>query len=434
MAVTEFRFNTGPQGASVPSAGGATMPAQAVYDSAASIEGAYGLAIAQPATTVARAEFAVAGADQLSVTFFYKMTSRSAAVGQQIFAVYNHLTGVSAVQLSWSGSSNQLALKNASGSIETYALTPSAGAVSQGTWYRFTVLLDRGAGSIQVRVYSVAGTLLYTYTSAGWGTWDSPTIFFLGGLQSDRNATFGHAIDYVAYETGSTTEIPAPANQAPTVTVNPNRTVQAGAAFSLTSSATDQDGTVVSRQWSYVYPSSGGPALSGATTADASATAGAAGSLYILRHTATDDGGLSGSATTEVRVPVSGGTTLRPLAGDGSGTSGWSKVGSAASEGEALADALDTTYVESPAISATAARRRWRLQPSAARSAATITLRLGVDSGSATVTVRLLEGNTVRQSWTQAVTTTPTDYTFTISSATLSAITDSGNLFLEVEV
>lgn len=432
MALTEFRFNTGPQGAAVPSGGGVTLPGGATYDAAASMEGAFGLSIAQPASTIGRAEFAVSSADQLTITFFYKMT-RSAAVGQQIFAVYNTLTGVAALQMSWSGASNQIALKNANGSIENYALTPSPNAMVVGTWYRFVVVLDRAATTITVKVYAADGSPLYSYTNTAWGTWDSPNMFYLGGLQNDRSATFVHAVDYVAFNTGTTAEIPAPANQPPTVTVNQNRTVAPGSTFALSATASDVDGTIASRQWAYDYPSSGGPALTGANTADASATAGAAGSLYVLRHTVTDDGGLTGSATTEVRVPTSGSATLRPLPGAGTGTGAWAKVGSAASEGEALADSSDATYVESPAISSTPTRRRWRWQPTSARSAASIVLRLGLDSGTAAVIVRLLEGNLTRQSWSQAITTTPTDYTFTISAAALAAITDSGNLFLEVE-
>jgi len=225
----------------------------------------------------------------------------------------------------------------------------------------------------------------------------------------------------------------APANLPPTVTVGSNQDVSAGATVSLTSTASDSDGTVASRLWTFDYPTSGAPTLTGSTSANASFTAGAVGNLYILRHTATDNLGATGYATMEVRVPTGG--TIAPLAGAGTGAGTWTNTGGAGSEGVALNDASDSTYVESATASGTEQNRRWRLNPSSVRTSGTITVRVAQDiSGTIVAKVRLFEGSTQRQEWTITTTTSIADQTVTLSGGTISAITDWGNLYVEVAV
>ena len=222
-------------------------------------------------------------------------------------------------------------------------------------------------------------------------------------------------------------------NNPPTVTVGSNQDVAAGATVNLTSTASDVDGTIASRAWSFDYPTSGAPTLTGASSANASFTAGSAGSLYILRHTATDNSGATASATMEVRVPL--GTAISPIPGTGTGVGTWNIVGGSATGGDALADSSDATYLETATVSVTEQRRRWRLNPSSVRTNGTITVRVAQDSaGSLTAKVRLFEGNTQRQEWTITVTTTIADQTVTLSGPTISAITDWGNLYVEVAV
>jgi hypothetical protein len=225
----------------------------------------------------------------------------------------------------------------------------------------------------------------------------------------------------------------AATNVPPSVTVGANQSVAASSTVSLTSTSTDSDGTIASRQWSFDYPTSGAPTLTNGTSANATFTAGAAGSLYILRHTATDNLGATGSATMEVRVPT--GTTLNPVALNGTGTATWTNVGGAATEGTALADSSDSTYIESASVSGTEQTRRWRLQPSSDRTDGTITVRVAQDTaGSLVGKVRLFEGSTQRQEWTITVTTSIADQTVTLSGATIAAITDWENLYVEVAV
>jgi hypothetical protein len=116
-------------------------------------------------------------------------------------------------------------------------------------------------------------------------------------------------------------------------------------------------------------------------------------------------------------------------------TGTWTNVGGVGTEGGALADSSDSTYLESGAISGTAQEVTVRLLPRSALSSGSITVRLAVDTGSATATVRLRRGTTVLQTWTQAVTTTPTDYEFTLSGTAVSgANSDPGDLRVSVAV
>jgi hypothetical protein len=220
------------------------------------------------------------------------------------------------------------------------------------------------------------------------------------------------------------------------VTVGTNQNVASGATVNLTATGSDTDGSIASYAWSYDYPASGGPTLTGGTTASPSFTAGSAGSLYILRCTVTDDGGATGFATVEVRVPLAAGTSARPLPMDGTGTGTWVNTGGAATEGAALADESDTTYVVSPAVSATAVTRRWRIAPTNVFSGATFVVRAGTDitATTATAVLKVYEGSTLRQTGTSATAAfTAADLTLTLTSGTVAAITDPGNVYLQID-
>src|SRR5690606_22885079 len=136
------------------------------------------------------------------------------------------------------------------------------------------------------------------------------------------------------------------------------------------------------------------------------------------------------SATTEVRVPTTGAGTSNPVAMDATAKTGtWTNVGDADTEGEALADSSDSTYLESGAISGTAQEVTVRLLPRAALPSGSITVRLAVDMGSATATVRLRRVCTGSLTGTQSVTETRTCYEFTWSGAVVSgANSDPGVL------
>jgi hypothetical protein len=318
----------------------------------------------------------------------------------------------------------------------------TGGTLSLGGKYRIVTQAVGGsttASQVTIKVYSNTGSgwtnqVGSTYTASNWNMGTDQAVGIDLGVNSSPGAivlTMGFDDIQINDGTGSEIGDYVYVNVPPTVDAGANQNVSSGATVSLSATASDSDGNIASHEWSFDYPSNGAPALTGGNTATPSFTAGSAGSLYILRDTVTDNGGATASDTVEVRVPTN--TVLAPLPGAGTGAGTWTNVGGAASEGAALADSNDATYVESAAVSASEQNRRFRLTPSQTRTSGTITVRVAQDTAGALVgKVRLYEGTTMRQEWTITVTTSIADQTCTLSGATVSAITDWSNLFVEV--
>ncbi|MDN4595902.1 PKD domain-containing protein [Leifsonia virtsii] len=311
----------------------------------------------------------------------------------------------------------------------TTTLTP-------GTKYRLEAYVVAGSttsnGTIKVGYYVDNSTTpvetIYNNTAANAGTGTNFTVVYLGKY---NNNVESYTFDEFAIDSTLSDFIGIPAATPPTVSTPAIQNVPANATVNESVTASSSSGTIASYAWSFTYPTSGAPALTGATTANASFTASAlAGKLYILQCVVTDSNSLTTTVTTEVRVPTSGDVSVLPgPAAAAVGT--WSSIGGAATPGDALSDGSDTTYLESSPLSSTAQSTKYRIAPMSARSALTLTARLAQDtSGSTTAKVRLYEGTTQRQEWTQAITTSPTDYPLTLT--TPSAITDWGNLYIEL--
>lgn len=342
------------------------------------------------------------------------------------------ITSAFARAVSWHVNSvGKLRLSDSSGTTGVFT---AAATIPLNQWVRLELFATPGvditSGTLKGAVYLGDSTTpieaAYSSPAANTGT------AAFGGASAGRLNLSAYVTqfwvdDFAANDAAADLMGPA-ANAAPTVGAGANQNVAAGATVTLTGTATDSDGTIAARSWAFDYPTSGAPTLTGATTATATFTAGAAGSLYVLRHTATDDKGATGSATTEVRVPDSGTMTPLPTAATG----GFTRVGSATTDGGALADTDDTTYLESTPVSATVQTMRIRCEPITTRSGFTVTARLAKsDTGNVTCTVRLVEGTTVRQTWSDVtVTQTATDFTRTVT--TPAAISDWGNLYLEI--
>lgn len=307
-----------------------------------------------------------------------------------------------------------------------------------GQWLRLEAAITNGnasTGTFKMDWYvgdstSAIAAQSVSLTGQNFGTSN------IGRIRIGRTAAFGtfaaFYIDDIAFQDGTTTYLGPASNVAPTVSAGSTQSVAPGATVNLAATATDSDGSIASIAWTFDYPSSGAPALTGGTTLTPSFTAGAAGAFYMLRVTVTDDGGATATATVEVRVPAAGNTEARPLAQAATGLGTWTRTGGT-TDGGVLADESDATYLESASVSGTEQTRRVRLSPTATRSTAQIVLRFGTDAGTASVQVRLYEGTTLRQSWSQAsVPTGAADYTFALSAPTIAAITDWGNLSVEV--
>lgn len=314
----------------------------------------------------------------------------------------------------------------------------SGTTLSLNTWYRVSLFAHRdpSAGTVRAAYYAMDSTTAIADSGLLTGKNTGSTSYTglrIGPKVSTGTTTMTAHFDDWGYDPVATgLNPPVGANVDPTADAGTNQNVAASATVNLSGSGNDSDGSIASYAWSFLYPTSGAPSLTGAATATPSFTAGAVGNLYILELEVTDNLGGTGTDTVEVRVPLAGGTEMRPLAGDGTGTGTWTIGGGSASDGAALNDESDATYVESPTLSGTETNRRVRLQPSDPRASASIKNRLWVDAGTGDVTVRLYEGATLRQTWAQAITSTPTEYTFTLTGGTISAIGDWGDLYVEV--
>lgn len=331
--------------------------------------------------------------------------------------------------------------------IADTALAHQETVVTGLTWgakYRISIVATGGsatASSVQVKVYS--GTTSWTtqvgstFSASTWnlGT-DQVNRVDIGATVNSAAATiFG--FDDIQLDDGRTTEIPdfATPNQSPTVTAGPRQIVAAGSTVNLAFTAADGDGTITSRATTFDFPLTGAPALTGGTGATPSFSAGAAPARYVVRQTVTDNLGATAFATTEVVVPAAGDALLRPETANGTGVGTWTRVGAVTTDGRALADETNATYMESPAVSAVEQTLRVRWSPGAPKSAPIIRNTISTNEGTAKATVRLYEGNTLRQEWADhTVTTAETVFVDEVSAGTIAAIGDWTNLFIELAV
>jgi hypothetical protein len=435
MAVLTNNFEGGTDGVavSVANSGGASgTPFSAIFGTGLTFEDTAAFQGSMGARVVGSAF----GAGQITVStttlaakmYFRTPTSPAISTDMYLIRMHNGATRLASVHMNTAG---KLRVADASGTSGIFTTTT---VLAANTWYRIELYAVAGAttttGTIRFAFYlgnsSTPVETQYNNTAANVGTAVAFTTLYMGKYSA---GTEQYDFDAFSWDSAATGLIGVAAGSAPTVSQPANQNVAAAAAVSVAVTASSGSGTITSYAWSYVYPTSGGPTLSGTTTNTVSFTAGSAGALYILQCVVTDSNGLTTTITAEVRVPSSGDVTALP--GPSSASAGtWSNVGGAASSGAALGDTSDTTYVESATLNATPATIRFRLQPMTARSAFTVNARLAQDvSGAATAKVRLYEGATLRQEWTQAITTSFADYPLVVT--TPANITDWGSLYLE---
>lgn len=324
-----------------------------------------------------------------------------------------------------------LRMKNAA-DASVYTFT---NAVPLNQWVRvsFYGTINATTGSMTCSFYSLDSlTAIDTHTVTGANTGSTAPNKVLYGKLTQAPSMTTYYFDDIAQNLDSSTEIPPVSNTPPTVDAGANQTVTAGAGVSLSATASDADGTIASHAWTFDYPTSGAPTLTGASTATPTFTAGGAGSLYVLRDTVTDNGGATATDTMEVRVASSG--LIDPLPGYTPVTTGtWTNTGGAANIGAALSDSSDATYVESGSLSGTEQEIRVRLDPATVRASLSVTFRVAQDAaGTIAAKGRLYEGTTLRQEWTLTTTTSPADQVCALSAGTVSAISDWGNLWAAV--
>lgn len=396
------------------------------YKTASAYEGSMG---AQTGSGTFGAAQNTISTNTLAVKMWFKTnTSPSVTNDVPLIRVHAGATRLFSVHMNTIG---KLRVSDATG---TSGVNTFATVIPANTWFRLEIYVVAGSttsnGVIKAAYYLGNSTTpvdtLYSNTAANIGTAQTFTTLYIGKYAT---ATEVYDFDAFSWDTAATDLIGMAAGTAPTVSTPANQNVSAAASVNVAVTASGNGGTIASYLWSYVYPASGGPTLSNSTTNTVSFTAGSAGALYKLQCLVTDSNALTTTVYTEVRVPTSGDAV--PLSDAATTSTGsWSNVGGAANGGAAIGDSSDSTYVESATLSASAVSTRYRLQPMTARSAMNVTARLAQDtSGSTTIKVRLFEGSTQLQEWTQAITTSFANYTLAVT--TPGAITDWGNLYLE---
>ncbi len=352
---------------------------------------------------------------------------RVANSGTRIFSLHIVAPGTQA---------SRVRIDDATGTAGVYTF-PTTPAHDNSQYYRIEGFIVLGSatnnGRIKVGIFAGESTTpfdtIYDVSNANLGAGLTANQLY-GGKYSQTAEEY--AFDGFYYDTAATDFIGIAAGPPPTVSTPAIQNVAAGAAVSVGVTASSSSSTIASYAWSYVYPTSGGPALSNANTNTVSFTAGTAGNLYMLQCVVTDGNGLTTTVQTEVRVPTSGDASL--LAGGSVANVGtWSNVGGAATPGQAVSDSNDGTYIESAVLTATETSVRYRVVPMTARSTFVCTVRLETDTtGSVTPKIRVFEGNTQRQAFVSlspAVNSSWQDYV--VSLTTPSAITDWGNIYLE---
>lgn len=312
------------------------------------------------------------------------------------------------------------------------AVWTSTAAVTAGQWARFEWRLSATAGTQEARLFTGAqlhGPSNNPTDSSGSVTFDAGT-FTNTGVGIIQNTTARVFIDDVKNDDSTW---PGPAtvpNQAPIVTY-PANTQMPGvvdAEKSITATATDPDGSVVAWDWSWntvVTPSGEQPDLTGETTATVKFTPTEGGTYGLRVRAQDDDDAWSDYAYVTVAVPATVGTVIDLGTGD------WTEHGGTGVG--ILSDSNDATYYQADSVFATASTQEFVLSPAVNPAAFSINVRHFLTAsigGYANAT--LLEGSTIRKSWSLSPTTTPTTTTLTLSATDVESISDWSNLRLRL--
>ena len=322
-------------------------------------------------------------------------------------------------------------------SVSTY--TPTAAAAFTIAWatkYCVEVVLTSGsttAGTYQVRFYKADGSVLGTISATNANLTANPVAGFDIGNHGSVATLQVFGWDTAQLDSGRSTEIGAytpGANNPPTVSAGSNQSVPAGSTATVTGTATDVDGAIASRQWTFdSYPKANTiPTFTNGTSATATFIASYPG-VYVVRFTATDNSGASSSSTSKVFVPATAVTVIAVTENSGVYTSPTNIL-------DALSDSDASTVVESPASPVSEKTLTLRLAPLNPLTSGTIELS-GVQvfgSGSITAKARLLEGTTTRKEWTLTLSGTASTLSLALSSTEAAAIGSWSELDLQLAV
>lgn len=408
------------------------------YSAAAAIHGTLGYLLAYVANAAAQYWWhTLPAAASVAGSCSVRRNDPGGATGTvPIAGTHTGASGGWGVQLRINRSTGAVTVHNRTGATIG---TLGAAIPNDGTEWRVEFSSTKGTstttpdGVIRARVYADDTTppAATVYSGVDTGTADFTQVRY--GVVQSMGADLGMHFDSHRSQDSSALYGNWVTNQAPTCDAGTAQTVAQGATVNLAGTASDPDGSIASRAWTFdEYPGSSAPSLTGGTTLTPSFTAADYG-RYVLRLTVTDNNGATAEDTVDVYVPTSSEVLpIRDSAGSSSSVGTWTNVGGASAKGAATSDSSDATYVESADVTGTETSQRLRMRPSVRRSSATLTVRAQKSTSDAvTCTVRLLEGATVRKSWTITLTTSWADFALALSAAEAATIGDWNNLFVE---
>lgn len=427
-----YLFESGPEGAAInTSNSGASLVsvstggiASLIYAGAAAQSGSFGMeSIATNGTALARFKSdATSNVQALSVVFLAPDVTPAADL--TVMTIRDAAAAVIG-RLFWR-TTGSVVFADKSGVFTAFA---AAGKLVKGSKYRLEMLFSGGsetASTVKGTFYDPAGTTpIASINMTAANLTANPIDAFDFGNHGGISNAVAMGFDNLQIESARTTEIGAYApgvNNPPTVSAGTNQTAAAGATVNLTGTASDADGAVASVAWTAVsWPGTTAPVITNASSLNASFPAALAGQApYVFRLTATDNGGASSSSTVTVYVPDTSVTVIGVTDNSGAYTANPSTSTIAA----VLADAVSSTYIESPASPVSPAVIKLRLGALKSVSPMTIALTdtLLVGTGNTTTQVQLLEGNTVRKTWNPTPTTTATEIDLVVEAASAATI------------
>lgn len=427
-------FDAGPEGAAVTTANsGVALAATSTggtvtYAASKAAHGSFGLnSVANNATAIVRINTESTDNTQ-ALSFVF--TTPDVAPGSGAVTFLTARTNPAAIAGRWQWLANgQLQMGD---QPNTFSVVTAPGVLALGTKYRLEVLLVGGstsAGKMSTRIFDMAGNLKGSASVTNANMTANPITAFDFGNQGGISTTISMGYDDIQISTGATSEIgpyTPGANNAPNVSAGSNQTVNSGQTVNLTGTASDGDGSIASVAWTWDYVSNGSsPTITGANSLNASFPAAAAGVVYRAKLTATDNGG----ATAYSLVTVYSTADTVSVIGVTDNSGAWLPNPSGSTLNAVLADLTtdasgSSTYVESPASPVTAASVTLRLAPLKPLTTMTLAL-LGaavLGSGALTCQAQLLEGTTVRKTWTFTPTATPAEIDLVLDSTSASTI------------
>lgn len=325
-----------------------------------------------------------------------------------------------------------------------FTIAPAANLIA-GTWYRVEIYALIGAtastGTVRAKIYPAASsTILAGSTAVNLaGTANigiAPLTVAEIGVGTILTANMTMQYDLLRIGAQATEFGPPSGNTAPVANAGAAKTVALGNTVTFTPTDSDADGTITTRQWTYVGALPVGatqPTTVGSTATTAglqvTAVAGSDGARHQYKYVVTDNNGASSPdsfvylyipSTTARPIEVVGSTEYTAIAGTGLVAN--------------VTDSSDATGVTYPVGQTTTKTIKYRLSPLKTLITLSLPWRRALSAaGTGTCTVKIYEGTNVRYSWTSTPTTTITSETLTHLNGTgdISTITDWTQLDVE---